>query len=38
MDDAVREIAIPYFDGHRYPRLEKVGAGDGGLDRLLTAK
>ena len=38
MDDAVREIAIPYNEGHRYPRLEKVGAGDGGLDRLLTAK
>lgn len=38
MDDAVREIAIPYNQGHRYPRLEKVGDGDNGLDRLLTAK
>ncbi len=38
MDDAVREIAIPYNEGHRYPRLEKVGDGENGLDRLLTAK
>lgn len=38
MNEAVREIAVPYHDGHRYPRLEKVGQGDGGLDRLLAAK
>jgi predicted metalloprotease with PDZ domain len=38
MDEAVREIAVPYNSGLRYPRLEKIGQGDTGLDRLLTAK
>ncbi|KQN03635.1 M61 family metallopeptidase [Sphingomonas sp. Leaf25] len=38
MDDAVKEIQVPYHDGLRYPRLEKVGEGENGLDRLLTAK
>ncbi len=33
-----REIAIDYHDGLRYPRLEKIGAGEGGLDRLLQAR
>lgn len=36
--DKVREVAIDYHDGLRYPRLEKTGHGDAGLDRLLTAK
>ncbi len=38
MQDAVREIAVPYQGGLRYPRLEKTGKADTGLDRLLTAK
>lgn len=33
-----RDIAIDYHDGLRYPRLEKIGNGEGGLDRLLKAK
>jgi len=36
--NTVREVALPYHDGLRYPRLEKAGEGEGGLDRLLTAK
>lgn len=31
----VREIAITWNGGHRFPRLEKIGTGDGSLDRLL---
>ncbi len=31
----VREIAIAWNGGHRFPRLEKIGTGDGSLDRLL---
>lgn len=37
-DDNYREVLIDYHDGLRYPRLEKTGTGEGGLDRLLTAK
>ncbi|HSX56763.1 MAG TPA: PDZ domain-containing protein [Sphingomonas sp.] len=33
-----REIAIDYHNGLRYPRLEKTGSGEGGLDRLLTPR
>lgn len=33
-----REIAIDYHDGLRYPRLEKTGSGEGGLDRLLAPR
>jgi predicted metalloprotease with PDZ domain len=36
--DRYREVAIPYYGGLRYPKLEKVGAGVTGLDRLLAAK
>jgi predicted metalloprotease with PDZ domain len=36
--DKLREVAIDYHDGLRYPRLEKTGQGETGLDRLLTAK
>lgn len=36
--DRFREVAIDYHGGLRYPRLEKTGSGEGGLDRLLTAK
>jgi predicted metalloprotease with PDZ domain len=34
----VREVALPWTGGHRYPRLEKTAAGDGSLDRLLAAR
>jgi len=33
-----REIAIDYHEGLRYPRLEKIGTGEGGLDRLLAPR
>lgn len=33
-----RDIAIDYHDGPRYPRLEKVGTGETGLDRLLAPR
>ncbi|WP_343521008.1 PDZ domain-containing protein [Sphingomonas sp.] len=33
-----RELAIDYHDGLRYPRLEKIGTGEGGLDRLLAPR
>jgi predicted metalloprotease with PDZ domain len=33
-----RDVAIDYHDGLRYPRLEKIGTGEGGLDRLLSEK
>jgi len=34
----VRDVAIPYHDGPRYPRLEKTGTGETGLDRLLAPR
>jgi len=37
-NDRVREVMVDYHDGPRYPRLEKLGTGDGGLDRLLQAR
>ena len=33
-----RNVAIDYHGGPRYPRLEKVGTGEGGLDRLLAPR
>ena len=36
--DRYRQVAIDYHGGLRYPRLEKVGGGDGGLDRLLAPR
>lgn len=33
-----RDIAIDYHGGLRYPRLEKIGTGEGGLDRLLKPR
>ncbi|SEN71610.1 glycyl aminopeptidase. Metallo peptidase. MEROPS family M61 [Sphingomonas gellani] len=36
--DQVRETAVDYHGGARYPRLQKVGTGDSGLDRLLAAR
>jgi len=34
----VRDVAIDYHDGPRYPRLEKTGTGEGGLDKLLAPR
>ncbi|MEO5868003.1 MAG: peptidase M61 [Sphingomonas sp.] len=36
--DRLRDIAIDYHGGPRYPHLEKIGSGETGLDRLLTAR
>ncbi|WP_076072870.1 M61 family metallopeptidase [Sphingomonas montana] len=36
--DRFRTVAIPYYDGPKYPRLEKMGKGTGRLDTLLTAR
>ncbi len=36
--DRVREVAVDYHDGPRYPRLQKVGSGENGLDRLLAPR
>jgi len=36
--DHISIVAIDYHGGLRYPRLQKIGTGEGGLDRLLTAK
>jgi predicted metalloprotease with PDZ domain len=33
-----RDVTIDYRGGLRYPRLEKIGTGEGGLDRLLQAR
>ena len=37
-NDRFRDITLDYHDGPRYPRLQKVGTGDGGLDKLLTPR
>ena len=36
--DRFREATIDYSGGARYPRFEKIGTGDGGLDRLLAPR
>ena len=36
--DRVRDIAVQWNGGLRYPRLEKVGLGDGSLDMLLKPR
>ena len=36
--DAIADVVIPYRGGLRYPALEKIGAGETGLDRLLAPK
>ena len=36
--DNFRDVTIDYHDGPRYPRLQKVGQGETGLDRLLTPR
>lgn len=32
----IRPVDISWNGGHRYPRLERIGSGDGSLDRLLA--
>ena len=34
--DQLRDVVVDYHDGPRYPRLQKIGTGEAGLDRLLT--
>jgi predicted metalloprotease with PDZ domain len=34
----VRDVLVQWNGGHRFPRLEKFGKGDGALDRLLAPK
>jgi predicted metalloprotease with PDZ domain len=36
--DEVRTVSVPYYDGLRYPRFEKVGTGTGALDTLLAPR
>lgn len=36
--DRFRDVTLSYTGGPRYPRLEKVGTGETGLDRLLKAR
>jgi predicted metalloprotease with PDZ domain len=36
--DRVREVAVPWTGGPRYPKLVKIGTGEGSLDKLLTAR
>jgi len=36
--ERLRDVAIDYHGGARYPRFEKVGTGEGGLDRLLAPR
>ncbi len=36
--DRVREVAVPYYGGLRYPRLEKIGTADSGIDFLLRPR
>src|SRR5690606_2200391 len=33
-----RDVGIDYAGGLRYPRLEKVGTGEGSLDKLLQSR
>ncbi|ODP36744.1 M61 family metallopeptidase [Sphingomonas turrisvirgatae] len=33
-----RDVTVDYRGGLRYPRLEKIGSGEGGLDRLLAPR
>jgi predicted metalloprotease with PDZ domain len=36
--DRVRDIAVQYNGGPRYPKLEKIGTTDGSLDKLLAPR
>ena len=35
--DRIREVAVKWNGGLRYPKLEKIGKGDGSIDLLLKA-
>jgi predicted metalloprotease with PDZ domain len=35
--DRIREVALKWNGGLRYPKLEKIGKGDGSIDLLLKA-
>lgn len=34
----IRQVAVDYHDGPRYPHLQKIGTGETGLDKLLTPR
>ncbi len=36
--DRVREVGLHWHEGLRYPRLEKIGTGEGGIDMLLKPR
>ena len=36
--DEYREVPLRYFEGLKYPALERVGTGPSGLDQLLAPK
>ncbi|WBH15435.1 M61 family metallopeptidase [Sphingomonas radiodurans] len=36
--DRYRQVALDWHGGLRYPRLEKIGTGEAGLDRLLSPR
>ena len=36
--DLYRTVDLAYYDGMRYPTLERTGGGSSSLDRLLSAK
>jgi predicted metalloprotease with PDZ domain len=36
--DRYRQVALDWHGGLRYPRLEKIGTGEAGLDRLLAPR
>jgi predicted metalloprotease with PDZ domain len=37
-NDVLRDVAVAWNGGPRYPTLQKTGTGETGLDRLLAAK
>jgi predicted metalloprotease with PDZ domain len=37
-DTRVRDVNVQWNGGHRYPKFEKIGTGEGPLDRLLAPK
>ena len=36
--DRIRRVAVDYHGGLRYPRLERTGTGEAGLDRLIAPR
>ena len=37
-NDQISPVSIDYHEGLRYPHLQKIGTGEGGLDRLLAPR